>query len=69
MADDQRSVSLWDLAPADGAAPEQFQVIASRAAELIAAFPNRYRLAVAGEVAPTERSDGRAIDPSPEDRT
>ena len=61
MADDQRSVSLWDLAPADGAAPEQFQVIASRAAELIAAFPSRYRLAVAGEVRrPSAATAGRS---------
>jgi hypothetical protein len=57
-----RSVAVWDLAPDDGGAPCQFQAWSTRADELIAAFPQRYRLVQSVDTAPTERSDGRPID-------
>lgn len=63
MAYDGPSVALWDLAPDDGGSPVQFQAIAQKADELIAADPRRYRRVVDGEPTPTERSDGKPIDP------
>lgn len=71
MADDpNESVRLFDLAP-DGATgagryagpPADFQVTRGRAAELMAAFAGRFRLAQAGEPVPTVRSDGQPIIP------
>ena len=64
MSDDpNRSVAVWDLAPDDGGAPNQLQALAWRATELIDAWPLRYRLVRDGDQAPTERSDGKPIDP------
>jgi hypothetical protein len=62
---DQRSIAIWDLEPEGGGAPASFQAIAWYATEiLIANDPKRYRLAVEGEVAPLERSDGKPVDRS-----
>jgi hypothetical protein len=51
---------MWDLAPAGGGLPGPFQATANRAGELIALDPDRYRLAIDGEAAPTERSESKA---------
>jgi hypothetical protein len=56
-----RSIALWDLAPDDLGPPCQFQAWSTRADELIATFPGRYRLVVPEEAPPTERSDGKQI--------
>lgn len=58
-----KSVAVWDLAPDDLGTPCQFQAWSTRADELIAAFPGRYRLVIPGESPPVERSDGKPINP------
>ena len=58
---DNSSVAVWDLAPDGGGAPGQFQALKWYADELVAAQPQRYRLALPGDVTPTERSDGQPI--------
>lgn len=59
--DPNESIAVWDLAPDDGGPPGQFQATLGRAHQLIALFPNRYRLVQPGDTAPTERSDGKPI--------
>jgi hypothetical protein len=56
-----KSVAVWDLAPDDLGPPNQFQAWSTRADELIAAVPGRYRLVAPDEAPPTERSDGKQI--------
>lgn len=56
---DQRSIAVWDMAPDDGGAPASIQALAWHATEMIANDPKRWRLAVEGEAAPLERSDGK----------
>jgi hypothetical protein len=63
VADPNRSIAVWDLAPDDGGPPGQVQAIASYADELIVAFPGRYRLVLPNDATPTERIDGKPIDP------
>ena len=61
--DTRKSVAVWDLAPDDGGAPNKFQAWSTRADELIANCPDRYRLVIEGETAPSQRSDGKPINP------
>jgi hypothetical protein len=65
-ADPNESIAVFDLAPDSGGAPNQFQAVRWRALELIRDFPDRYRLAQPGDVAPTERNDGKPIVPETE---
>lgn len=67
MPDDpNESIAIWDLAPDGGAAPNQFQATRGMALQLIEALPTRYRIVQPGDVAPTERSDGKPISPETE---
>jgi hypothetical protein len=61
--DPNESIAVFDLQPADGAAPAEFQAIRSYAEQLIANFPDRYRIPLPGEQLPTERADGKPINP------
>jgi hypothetical protein len=63
MSDEGKSIAMWDLAPDDGGGPVQFQVWSTAADGMIAANPSRYRLVRPGDETPTERSDGKPINP------
>lgn len=62
MADPNESIAVWDLAPDNGGPPGTFQALRWYAAALVEGQPKRYRLAQAGDIAPTQRSDGKSID-------